>query len=91
MTNVSLREIGLAWRSNDSESFEIFITQEGSEKRWNASTGDLSYIVENLKPGTSYQFEIFPRGPNGTEGPSQTVVGRTGKHLDAEVSYRKPV
>lgn len=77
VTNVSLREIGLAWRSNDSESFEIFITQEGSEKRWNASTGDLSYIVENLKPGTSYQFEIFPRGPNGTEGPSQTVVGRT--------------
>lgn len=90
MTNVSIREIGLAWRSNDSESFEIFITQEGGEKHRSASTGNQSYTVEDLKPGTSYRFEIFPRGPDGTQGPSRTVNGRTGKHLDREISYRKP-
>lgn len=77
VTNVNIREIGLAWRSNDSESFEIFITQEGGEKHRSASTGNQSYTVEDLKPGTSYHFEIFPRGPDGTQGPSRTVNGRT--------------
>nr|XP_034351168.1 receptor-type tyrosine-protein phosphatase eta isoform X2 [Arvicanthis niloticus] len=79
VTNVSTREIGLAWRSNDSESFEIFITQDGSEKHRNASTGNQSYVVEDLKPGTSYRFEIFPRGPDGTKGPSRTVNGTTDR------------
>ncbi|GAB1286555.1 Receptor-type tyrosine-protein phosphatase eta [Apodemus speciosus] len=79
VTNVSTREIGLAWRSNDSESFEIFITQDGGGMRRNASTGNESYVVEDLKPGTSYHFEIFPRGPDGTKGPSRTVDGRTDR------------
>lgn len=90
MTNVSTRAIGLAWRSNDSKSFEIFIKQDGGEKHRNASTGNQSYMVEDLKPGTSYHFEIIPRGPDGTEGLSSTVNGSTGKRLDMEVSYREP-
>lgn len=82
VANVSMREIGLAWRSNDSESFEIFITQDGGGMHRNASTGNQSYVVEDLKPGTSYHFEIVPRGPDGTKGPPRTIDGRTGKHLD---------
>ncbi|EDL27484.1 protein tyrosine phosphatase, receptor type, J, isoform CRA_a [Mus musculus] len=77
VTNVSTRAIGLAWRSNDSKSFEIFIKQDGGEKHRNASTGNQSYMVEDLKPGTSYHFEIIPRGPDGTEGLSSTVNGST--------------
>ncbi|XP_052038855.1 receptor-type tyrosine-protein phosphatase eta [Apodemus sylvaticus] len=79
VANVSMREIGLAWRSNDSESFEIFITQDGGGMHRNASTGNQSYVVEDLKPGTSYHFEIVPRGPDGTKGPPRTIDGRTDR------------
>lgn len=64
--------------------------QEGGEKIKNYTTGSQSFTIEKLKPGTTYHFEIFPRGPDGTEGPSRTVDGRTGKHPDIDVSYRKP-
>lgn len=90
VTHVSIREIGLTWRSNDSESFKILTMQERGEVIQNATTRNQSIIIENLNPGTSYHFEIFPRGPDGTQGPSRTVHGRTGKCLDLEVSYRKP-
>ena len=63
--------------------------QEGGEKIENYTTGN-SFTIEKLKPGTNYHFEIFPRGPDGTEGPSRTVGVRTGKHPDIDVSYRKP-
>ncbi|XP_060228103.1 receptor-type tyrosine-protein phosphatase eta [Meriones unguiculatus] len=79
VTNVSTRAIGLAWSSNDSESFEIFIRQDGGERSWNDTTTDQSYVAEDLKPGTSYHFEIFPQGPNGTKGPSGSVDGRTDR------------
>ncbi|XP_036040156.1 receptor-type tyrosine-protein phosphatase eta [Onychomys torridus] len=77
VTNVSIREIGLSWRSSDSESFKILTMQEGGEMIRNDTTRMQTTIIKNLKPATSYHFEIFPRGPDGTEGPSRTVHGRT--------------
>ncbi|XP_052579371.1 receptor-type tyrosine-protein phosphatase eta [Peromyscus californicus insignis] len=79
VTYVSIREIGLTWRSSDAESFKILTMREGGEVIQNATTRNQSIIVEKLKPGTSYRFEIFPRGPDGTEGPSRTVHGRTDR------------
>uniref|UniRef100_A0A8C8TJ04 Receptor-type tyrosine-protein phosphatase eta n=1 Tax=Peromyscus maniculatus bairdii TaxID=230844 RepID=A0A8C8TJ04_PERMB len=79
VTHVSIREIGLTWRSNDSESFKILTMQERGEVIQNATTRNQSIIIENLNPGTSYHFEIFPRGPDGTQGPSRTVHGRTDR------------
>lgn len=63
---------------------------KGGEKIRNDTTGNHSFTIEKLKPGTTYRFEIFPRGPDGTEGPSRTVDVKTGKHPDIDVSYRKP-
>ncbi|CAO2579937.1 Receptor-type tyrosine-protein phosphatase eta [Lemmus lemmus] len=77
VTNVSIRKIGLTWRSKDSQSFRILTMQKGEIK--NYTTGNQSFTIENLKPGTGYHFEIFPRGPDGTEGPSRTVDGRTDR------------
>ncbi|KAL6089207.1 hypothetical protein STEG23_014547, partial [Scotinomys teguina] len=79
VTNVSTREIALTWRSNDSESFMIHTMREGGEMIQNDTTRMQRIVVKNLKPGTSYRFEIFPRGPDGTEGPSRTVDGRTDR------------
>ncbi|XP_057638025.1 receptor-type tyrosine-protein phosphatase eta [Chionomys nivalis] len=79
VTNVSTREIGLTWKSKDSQSFRILTMQEGSEKSKNYTTGSQSFTIEELKPGTTYHFEIFPRGPDGTEGPSRTVDGKTDR------------
>nr|XP_036874707.1 receptor-type tyrosine-protein phosphatase eta isoform X2 [Manis javanica] len=75
VTSVSIREIGLAWSSNDSVSFKICITPCG-ETPVNTTT-NLSIVINGLQPATSYVFEIVPQGPNGTEGASQTVGGRT--------------
>nr|XP_045004375.1 receptor-type tyrosine-protein phosphatase eta [Jaculus jaculus] len=77
VTNVSPREIGLAWSSNDSESFRILTTEDGEGKHRNDTVTSYSIIIGGLKPGTSYHFEIFPQGPNGTEGPSSIVSNRT--------------
>lgn len=56
--------------------------KEGGEKIKNNITRNQSFVVDNLKPGTSYRFEIFPRGPDGTEGPPRTVDAITGKYPD---------
>lgn len=79
VTSVSTREIGLAWSSNDSESFRILT--KGAGKLGNDTTTNQSITIGGLRPGTSYHFEIFPQGPNGTEGTPQTVDGRTGKQV----------
>ncbi|KAL2806135.1 receptor-type tyrosine-protein phosphatase eta isoform 2 precursor [Daubentonia madagascariensis] len=78
VTMVGTREIGLAWSSNDSDSFKINITQDGAGKSWVKTTTNQSIVIDGLYPGTKYRFEIFPQGPNGTEGISQTVYNRTG-------------
>ncbi|KAK2100454.1 hypothetical protein P7K49_021802 [Saguinus oedipus] len=78
VTMVSTREIGLAWSSNDTESFKMCITQEGAGKSWVETTTNRSITIGGLFPGAKYCFEIFPQGPNGTEGASQTVCNRTG-------------
>uniref|UniRef100_A0A8D2BB97 Receptor-type tyrosine-protein phosphatase eta n=1 Tax=Sciurus vulgaris TaxID=55149 RepID=A0A8D2BB97_SCIVU len=75
VTSVSTREIGLAWSSNDSESFRILT--KGAGELGNDTTTNQSITIGGLRPGTSYHFEIFPQGPNGTEGTPQTVDGRT--------------
>lgn len=62
--------------------------QKGSEKSGDYTTGNQSFTIKELEPGTTYHFEIFPQGPDGTEGPSRTVDGRTGEHPDIDVSYR---
>ncbi|XP_012885472.1 PREDICTED: receptor-type tyrosine-protein phosphatase eta [Dipodomys ordii] len=78
VTLVRLREIGLAWNSSDSDFFRIVTTQEETGNHQdNVTTTNQTIIIDNLKPGTSYRFEIFPQGPNGTEGPSQQVTSRT--------------
>ncbi|XP_012500561.1 PREDICTED: receptor-type tyrosine-protein phosphatase eta [Propithecus coquereli] len=77
VTMVGTREIGLAWSSNDTQSFKINVTQDGSGTSWVKTTTNQSIIIDGLYPGTKYRFEIFPQGPNGTEGASQTVYNRT--------------
>nr|XP_017203882.2 receptor-type tyrosine-protein phosphatase eta [Oryctolagus cuniculus] len=73
VTSVSTREVSLAWSSNDSESFRLRATQDGAGWSWEGTTTNQSITVGDLYPGTSYRFEIFPQGPNGTEGAPQTV------------------
>ncbi|XP_061057747.1 receptor-type tyrosine-protein phosphatase eta [Eubalaena glacialis] len=75
VTSVSTREIGLAWNSNDSNSFEIYITWDETGVR--QTTTEQSIVIGGLYPGTKYRFDIFPQGPNGTKGDSQTVYGTT--------------
>nr|XP_054367886.1 receptor-type tyrosine-protein phosphatase eta isoform X2 [Mirounga angustirostris] len=77
VTNVSTRAIGLAWRSNDSDFFKILTRKEGSREPQENTTSDQSIVIGGLFPGTMYVFEIFPRGPNGTEGDPQTVRNST--------------
>ncbi|KAK7828895.1 hypothetical protein U0070_002125 [Myodes glareolus] len=59
-------------------SSTLYNITEGGEKIENYTTGN-SFTIEKLKPGTTYHFEIFPRGPDGTEGPSRTVGVRTDR------------
>ncbi|XP_060016054.1 receptor-type tyrosine-protein phosphatase eta [Lagenorhynchus albirostris] len=75
VTSVSTREIGLAWNSNDSNSFEIHITRD--EVGVIQTTTKQSIVIDGLSPGTKYRFDIFPQGPDGTKGDSQTVYGTT--------------
>ncbi|GAB5577788.1 receptor-type tyrosine-protein phosphatase eta [Prionailurus iriomotensis] len=78
--SVSTREIGLAWSSNDADFFKILTTEEGAGKSpLETATQNQSIVIGGLYPGTKYRFEIFPQGPNGTEGESQTVYNRTGQ------------
>ncbi|XP_026970496.1 receptor-type tyrosine-protein phosphatase eta [Sagmatias obliquidens] len=75
VTSVNTREIGLAWNSNDSNSFEIHITRD--EVGVIQTTTKQSIVIDGLSPGTKYRFDIFPQGPDGTKGDSQTVYGTT--------------
>uniref|UniRef100_A0A673UBQ0 Receptor-type tyrosine-protein phosphatase eta n=1 Tax=Suricata suricatta TaxID=37032 RepID=A0A673UBQ0_SURSU len=78
VTSVRTREIGLAWSSNDADFFKILTTEDGAGKPLlEAATPNQSIVIGGLYPGTKYRFEIFPQGPNGTEGESQMVYGRT--------------
>lgn len=81
MTSVSTREIGLAWNSNDSLSFEIHITPHEAGKPRIITTIEQSIVIGDLYPGTKYHFDIYPQGPNGTKGDSQTVSTTTGKQI----------
>ncbi|XP_023566388.1 receptor-type tyrosine-protein phosphatase eta [Octodon degus] len=73
VTHVGTREIGLAWNSSDSESFKIVTTQDMSGEVNSTNTNDQWIFIEYLRPATSYRFEIFPQGPNGTEGEGRVV------------------
>uniref|UniRef100_A0A8C6FG43 Receptor-type tyrosine-protein phosphatase eta n=1 Tax=Moschus moschiferus TaxID=68415 RepID=A0A8C6FG43_MOSMO len=77
VTNVSTREIGLAWNSNDSHSFEIHITPHEAGEPRIITTTEQSIIIGDLYPGTMYHFDIYPQGPNGIKGDSQTVSRTT--------------
>uniref|UniRef100_A0A4X1VQA3 Receptor-type tyrosine-protein phosphatase eta n=1 Tax=Sus scrofa TaxID=9823 RepID=A0A4X1VQA3_PIG len=77
VTSVSAREIGLAWSSNDSNSFRIYTTQSATGKAQEETTTNQSIVIGGLYPGTTYRFDILPQGPNGTQGDSQTVSTRT--------------
>ncbi|XP_076970910.1 receptor-type tyrosine-protein phosphatase eta [Tamandua tetradactyla] len=77
VVSVSTREIGLAWNSSDAQSFRILTSlEEGGTLRVDV-TSSCAAVIRDLRPGTKYRFEIFPQGPNGTEGPPQTVDGET--------------
>ncbi|XP_070284115.1 receptor-type tyrosine-protein phosphatase eta [Myotis yumanensis] len=76
VTSVTTRTVSLAWSSNDSDSFRILTTQNGTEKSQSTTTQS-SIVIGDLYPGTEYCFEIFPQGPNGTEGDSRTVCNTT--------------
>ncbi|XP_042639245.1 receptor-type tyrosine-protein phosphatase eta [Orycteropus afer afer] len=76
--SVGTTEIGLAWSSNDSESFKIVTRRDGAgEPQDETTTINHSITIGGLNPGTKYHFEIFPQGPNGTQGPPQRVVAQT--------------
>ncbi|XP_064144191.1 receptor-type tyrosine-protein phosphatase eta isoform X3 [Loxodonta africana] len=77
VTSVSTTEIGLAWSSSDSDSFKILIKWDGAGEPQNETTTNHTIIIGGLYPGTKYHFEIFPQGPNGTQGPPRTVEGQT--------------
>ncbi|KAM9659419.1 receptor-type tyrosine-protein phosphatase eta-like isoform 5-T7 [Trichechus inunguis] len=77
VTSVSTMEIGLTRSSNDSGSIKILTTRDGAGEPRNETTANHSIITGGLSPGTKYHFEIFPQGPNGTQGPPQTVEGQT--------------
>uniref|UniRef100_A0A8C4LWQ5 Receptor-type tyrosine-protein phosphatase eta n=1 Tax=Equus asinus asinus TaxID=83772 RepID=A0A8C4LWQ5_EQUAS len=77
VTSVSMREIGLAWSKNDSDSFEIHTTWVPAGTHSVETTTNQSIVIGGLYPGTEYCFEIFPQGPNGTKGDSQTICDRT--------------
>lgn len=80
MVNVSTTEISLAWNSSDSDQFKIHITEiTNKNKTWNEATNQSTIIIDNLLPGILYLFEVFPQGPNGTEGKSEKILHRTGE------------
>lgn len=87
VTSVTTRTVSLAWSSNDSVSFKILTTEDGAGKSQEEKTNETSIVFETsivirgLYPGTKYCFEIFPQGPNGTEGDPQTVCNTTGKQI----------
>ncbi|XP_024604492.1 receptor-type tyrosine-protein phosphatase eta isoform X3 [Neophocaena asiaeorientalis asiaeorientalis] len=85
VTSVSTREIGLAWNSNDSNSFEIYITPDEVGRQ---TTTEQSIVIGGLSPGTEYRFDIFPQGPNGTKGDSQTVYSTTGPSNVSNIEIR---
>ncbi|XP_057605744.1 receptor-type tyrosine-protein phosphatase eta [Hippopotamus amphibius kiboko] len=75
VTHVGTRVVGLAWSSNDSSSFEIHTVSD--EAGAPQTTTKQSIVIDGLYPGTEYHFVIFPQGPNGTKGDSQTVYSTT--------------
>ncbi|KAB0346714.1 hypothetical protein FD754_011571, partial [Muntiacus muntjak] len=77
VTSVSTREIGLAWNSSDSHSFEILITPHEAGESQTINTTEQSIVIGDLYPGTIYRFDIYPLGPNGIKGDFQTVFNRT--------------
>ncbi|KAG8519561.1 Receptor-type tyrosine-protein phosphatase eta, partial [Galemys pyrenaicus] len=81
VTNVSIREIGLAWDSGNAYSFKINIKKEMKNTTHQSigmkNTTYCSIVIGDLDPGTKYCFEIVPQGPNGTEGDSRTVCSST--------------
>ncbi|XP_023384562.1 receptor-type tyrosine-protein phosphatase eta [Pteropus vampyrus] len=87
VTNVSTSAIGLAWSSNYSDFFKILITQdEGGKPLEEETTNQSSIVIKDLYPGTKYCFEIFPQGPNGTEGDPQTVCNTTDRSAVFNIS-----
>lgn len=85
VTSVTTRTVSLAWSSDDSVSFKILITQDGTGKTQEESTSETSIVIGGLNPGTNYCFKIFPQGPNGTEGDYQRVCKTTGKQIGCVV------
>ncbi|MXQ94951.1 hypothetical protein E5288_WYG009991 [Bos mutus] len=77
VTSVSTREVGLAWNSNDTHSFDIHITPHEAGEPRIITTTEQSIVIGGLYPGTMYRFDIYPQGPNGTKGDSQTVSTTT--------------
>ncbi|XP_032216194.1 receptor-type tyrosine-protein phosphatase eta isoform X2 [Mustela erminea] len=77
VTSVSPTAIGLAWSSNDSDFFKIITTKNGTGESQENTTTHQSIVIGGLSPGTMYVFDIFPRGPNETEGDPQRVCNST--------------
>lgn len=82
VTSVSTTAIGLAWSSNDSDFFKIITTKNGTGESQENTTTHQSIVIGGLSPGTMYVFDIFPIGPNETEGDPQRVCSSTGKQID---------
>ncbi|KAM6160871.1 receptor-type tyrosine-protein phosphatase eta [Erethizon dorsatum] len=86
VTSVGTREIGLAWNGSGSESFKIVTTQDTSGEHRSNTTSDWWILIGGLKPATNYWFEIFPRGPNGTEGEPTAIHSRTASSAVFNIS-----
>ncbi|XP_040836194.1 receptor-type tyrosine-protein phosphatase eta isoform X3 [Ochotona curzoniae] len=85
VTSVGMREVSLAWSSNDSESFKLSIIRDGAGLLWVENTTDQNITIRGLNPGTNYVFEIVAQGPNGTEGDPQDVSCTTVRSAVSDI------
>ncbi|KAM9149381.1 receptor-type tyrosine-protein phosphatase eta [Pangshura tecta] len=78
VSNVSTHEVSLRWENKDAAaseySYRILIANEPSST-WNMTSNTTKAVITNLNPGTFYQFTIFPRAADKTEGdPNSTLI-----------------
>ncbi|XP_059576561.1 target of Nesh-SH3 isoform X10 [Alligator mississippiensis] len=81
----------LDWEKPDNDTvteYEVVSTENGAPTGKNQSiitTNQTHSAVENLKPDTSYEFQVKPRNPLG-EGPSSNTVAFNTESADPRVS-----
>ncbi|XP_019379274.1 PREDICTED: target of Nesh-SH3 isoform X5 [Gavialis gangeticus] len=81
----------LDWEKPDNDTvteYEVVSTENGAptgKEQSVITTNQTHSTVENLKPDTSYEFQVKPRNPLG-EGPSSNTVAFNTESADPRVS-----